>query len=86
VPDAASVTDINALEPHHCRWINGDPSMGKDQYHWCGKTAVPGKSWCSEHLLLVYAPPIPRREPPAFNAAQPISLTSEAEPSDEVLA
>lgn len=42
--DKARVT-IADLEPHHCRFIPGEPSEG-----FCGLPHVPGSSYCADHL------------------------------------
>ena len=41
------------LKPTSCRWPEGDP---KDpDFHFCGKEAVPGKSYCEEHCAVAYS-------------------------------
>lgn len=41
------------LKPTSCRWPEGDP---KDpDFHFCGKEAVPGKSYCDEHCQVAYS-------------------------------
>jgi GcrA cell cycle regulator len=37
------------LEPHHCRFIPGEPSDG-----YCGLDRVPGSSYCAGHLQRCY--------------------------------
>lgn len=41
------------LGPHDCRWIDGDP---RGEHTYCGCKAVPGASWCSGHMAIVYPP------------------------------
>lgn len=41
------------LKPTSCRWPEGDP---KDpDFHFCGKEALPGKSYCEEHSQVAYS-------------------------------
>ncbi len=41
------------LKPTSCRWPEGDP---KDpDFHFCGREAVPGKSYCEEHCAVAYS-------------------------------
>lgn len=49
--DASHLIGILDLEPHHCRWIAGDPL---DVHGYCGKTSIDGSSYCSEHHARVY--------------------------------
>ncbi|MGE5510303.1 MAG: GcrA family cell cycle regulator [Bacteroidota bacterium] len=46
------VSDIEQLEPHHCRWIDGDPATGR--FTWCGRPVVAQTSWCPTCLAKVY--------------------------------
>jgi GcrA cell cycle regulator len=46
--DIARVS-FDQLEPHHCRYIPGEPTSG-----YCGLTAVPGHSYCAGHLQRCY--------------------------------
>lgn len=49
--DASHLLGIMDLKPHHCRWIAGDPL---NVHGYCGKTAIDGSSYCSEHHARVY--------------------------------
>jgi len=48
--DIARVSFVE-LEPHHCRFIPGEPSQG-----YCGLDRVPGSSYCAGHLQRCYVP------------------------------
>lgn len=50
--DPPLITCIDDLEPHHCRWIPGEPSDG-----WCGRQKVDGTSYCEFHARRAFAPP-----------------------------
>lgn len=41
------------LKPTSCRWPEGDPK--ESDFHFCGKEAVPGKSYCEEHCAVAYS-------------------------------
>lgn len=43
------IFDILQLEPHHCRWVLGDPIRGIGHFAWCGQHHVPGTRWCATH-------------------------------------
>lgn len=43
------------LEPHHCRWPIGD--VQSPDFHFCGKTKVPGVSYCEFHAGRAFQPP-----------------------------
>lgn len=49
--DASHLLGIMDLKPQHCRWIAGDPL---NVHGYCGKTAIDGSSYCSEHHARVY--------------------------------
>jgi len=48
-PKIRSVIDLSA---HTCRWPIGDPR--EPGFHFCGKPAIPGKPYCSEHAAVAY--------------------------------
>lgn len=55
-PIPATVVALVDLEPHHCRWVHGDPK--KDRNHgFCGQQIVPGLSYCKAHAQRVFQPP-----------------------------
>ena len=41
----------NVVE-RYCQWPIGDP--GSDDFHFCGKAAVPGKPYCDKHCAIAY--------------------------------
>ncbi len=41
------------LKQTSCRWPDGDPK--EPDFHFCGKEAVPGKSYCEEHCSVAYS-------------------------------
>ncbi len=51
-----TVFGIEHLEPHHCKYIHGEPS---DQAR-CGRHRVMGLPYCEDHQRLCTAPPVPR--------------------------
>lgn len=38
-----------------CSWPIGDPR--KDDFHFCGEPAMPGKPYCSKHAAIAYIAP-----------------------------
>ncbi len=44
------------LEPHHCRWVIGEPTDGQ----FCGCKSVPGLPYCEHHARRAYRAPEPR--------------------------
>jgi GcrA cell cycle regulator len=47
------------LQPHHCRWIPGDPKLpGGAGY--CGLPKAPGVSYCHGHAMRAYEAPAGR--------------------------
>lgn len=55
----ASVVTLEDLQPHHCRWIYGDP---KSDYGFCGCQKVAGTSYCASHAVRVFAVPTPEKK------------------------
>lgn len=43
---------VNDLTSTSCRWPIGDPK--DEDFHFCGKTALPGKPYCLEHAAVAY--------------------------------
>ncbi len=43
---------VNDLTTTSCRWPIGDPK--DEDFHFCGKTALPDKPYCAEHAMLAY--------------------------------
>jgi GcrA cell cycle regulator len=48
------------LEDTDCRWGIGDPKEA--DFHFCGKTKVPGLPYCEHHCRRAYQPPQERRK------------------------
>ena len=40
------------LNGQSCQWPFGDP--GEPDFHFCGKPAMPGKSYCPDHFARAY--------------------------------
>lgn len=60
VADVVRVFSVADLEPHHCRWISGDPKQ--PGWGYCGDTQVPGQSYCAAHAARSYSAPMPVAE------------------------
>ncbi|MGH1419472.1 MAG: GcrA family cell cycle regulator [Hyphomicrobiaceae bacterium] len=58
IPEAERKS-IQSLEENHCRWPIGDPQA--DDFHFCGKTKVPGLPYCEHHSCRAFQPPQSRR-------------------------
>ena len=43
---------VNDLTSTSCRWPIGDPK--DEDFHFCGKEALPGKPYCLEHAAVAY--------------------------------
>lgn len=43
---------VNDLTMTSCRWPIGDPK--DEDFHFCGKEAIPGKPYCMEHAGVAY--------------------------------
>jgi len=52
---------IQTLDDDSCRWPIGDPQ--EQDFHFCGKTKLPGISYCEFHARHAYQPPQQRRNP-----------------------
>lgn len=50
---------IQTLTASSCRWPIGDPQAA--DFHFCGKSKVPGLVYCEHHSRRAYQPPQPRR-------------------------
>lgn len=50
---------IQTLTECSCRWPIGDPQLS--DFHFCGKTKVPGLPYCEFHARRAFQPPQPRR-------------------------
>ncbi len=54
-----SPVKFEALEPHHCRWVE-EQHTGTSLH--CGCKVVPGTSWCRHHHVRVFRQPIVERK------------------------
>lgn len=43
---------VNDLTAGSCRWPIGDPK--DEDFHFCGKEALPDKPYCAEHAAIAY--------------------------------
>lgn len=50
----------DAFTAQCCHWPIGDPR--ENGFHYCGKEAVPGKSYCEFHMKKMFPTPEPRRK------------------------
>ena len=50
---------IQTLTECSCRWPIGDPQLA--EFHFCGKTKVPGLPYCEVHARRAFQPAVPRR-------------------------
>lgn len=50
---------IQTLGECSCRWPIGDPQLA--DFHFCGKTKVPGLPYCEVHARRAFQPATPRR-------------------------
>ena len=51
-PVPAIVVSMEKLEPHHCRWIYGDP--GASQWGYCGQEREGPLPYCQQHSKRAY--------------------------------
>lgn len=68
--DLARVT-FAELEPHHCRFPVGDPTLG-----FCGQDREPGISYCAEHAQRCFNAPYVHTRVPAEGIPQIRETTS----------
>lgn len=45
---------ILTLKENNCRWPIGDPT--DEDFHFCGKTRVPGSPYCEHHACVAFQP------------------------------
>lgn len=60
---------IQTLVECSCRWPIGDPQSA--DFHFCGKTKVPGLPYCEFHARRAFQPPQPRRREREFGEPAP---------------
>lgn len=56
--DHHTAVTFEELEPHHCKWPNGDPKQ--DAFRFCGKRRELGSPYCHEHKAASYQKPYHR--------------------------
>lgn len=59
VLDTGDPTTVSTIKNNMCKWPIGDPA--KDDFHFCGQPALPGKSYCAYHAHMAFQPPQARR-------------------------
>ena len=60
----AKLVSFEDLEPHHCRYVHGDVHKGR--WGYCGKSKVPGLSYCEFHARRCYR--VPEADRPSMGA------------------
>jgi GcrA cell cycle regulator len=51
--DSETAVTLTELEPHHCRWPNGDPRRSDFRFCGCPRVSLKAKTpYCSRHTLL----------------------------------
>ena len=48
------LTTVATLKNNMCKWPVGDPAS--DEFHFCGRPAAPGKSYCDYHAAMAFQP------------------------------
>lgn len=66
-PVGAPRVTVENAEPHHCRFVHGDPVLQPNTWTFCGepKAAVGVTSFCEAHHMLAYAGVTPSARDPA---------------------
>lgn len=61
-PAGAPRVTVESAEPHHCRFVHGDPILQPNTWTFCGEDKAPGMSFCDAHCSIVYpgAAPVAR--------------------------
>ena len=65
----SDITTAATLQRNMCKWPVGDPAS--DDFHFCGQSTTPGKSYCAYHARMAFQPAGTRRsdaQPPARTA------------------
>ena len=60
VLDTGDKTTVATLSRNMCKWPIGDPA--KDDFHFCGQPAEPGKPYCTYHAQVAFQPAQRRTE------------------------
>lgn len=66
---------IQTLVECSCRWPIGDPQH--PDFHFCGKTKVPGLPYCEHHARRAYQPPDAKRRDRAIGKYVPVKVEKE---------
>jgi GcrA cell cycle regulator len=62
---------IQTLTECSCRWPIGDPQLA--DFHFCGRTKVPGLPYCEVHARRAFQPSVPRRrDRPEIEVPMPV--------------
>ncbi len=69
---------IQTLEECSCRWPIGDPKHA--DFHFCGKTKVPGLPYCEFHARRAFQPPPVRRR----SESVPVTAAARASAAETV--
>lgn len=65
---------IQTLVECSCRWPIGDPQMA--DFHFCGKTKVPGLPYCEVHARRAFQPPQARRRDRELTHVAPAAIAA----------
>ena len=60
--DTGDLTTVATLQRNMCKWPVGDPAT--DDFHFCGQSTQPGKSYCAYHAHMAFQPPQRRSAEP----------------------
>lgn len=60
VLDSGDCMTVTTIKNNMCKWPMGDPAS--DDFHFCGQSTAPGKSYCAYHAKLAFQPPQRRSE------------------------
>ncbi len=58
--DTGDQVTVATIKNNMCKWPIGDPAT--DDFHFCGQTTLPGKSYCAYHAHMAFQPPQRRTE------------------------
>lgn len=57
---SGDLATVATIKNNMCKWPIGDPA--KDDFHFCGQSTPPGKSYCAYHAHMAFQPPQRRGE------------------------
>ncbi len=55
VLSSGDLATVSTIKNNMCKWPIGDPA--KDDFHFCGQSTSPGKSYCAYHAHMAFQPP-----------------------------